>query len=61
MGLKTATHNTKATSPWPIAIALAIAVFVMQSLITVIWSGTRPESISAQDYNDLQTDLTSVI
>ena len=31
MGLKTATPNTKAASPWPIAIALSIAVFVMQS------------------------------
>ena len=59
MGLKPTTPNTKATSPWPIAIALAIAVFVMQSLVAVIWSSTRPQTISAQDYNDLQADLTS--
>lgn len=59
MGLKTATPNTKAVSPWPIAIALAVAVFVMQSLITVVWSSTRPQTVSVQDYNDLQTDLTA--
>jgi peptidoglycan hydrolase-like protein with peptidoglycan-binding domain len=60
MGLKPTRPKTKPTSPWPIAIALAIAVFVMQSLITVIWSSTRPEAISVQDYNDLQTDLTGL-
>ncbi|MCP4449994.1 MAG: peptidoglycan-binding protein [Planctomycetes bacterium] len=59
MGLKTTTPKKKPASPWPIAIALAIAVFVMQSLITVIWSSTRPETISAQEYNDLQSELTS--
>lgn len=59
MGMKTTVPNTKATSPWPMAIALAVAVFVIQSLITVVWSSTRPQTISVQDYNDLQTDLTS--
>ncbi|NQV31961.1 MAG: peptidoglycan-binding protein [Phycisphaeraceae bacterium] len=59
MGLKTTVPSTKATSPWPMAIALAIAVFVIQSLIAVVWSSTRPQTISVQDYNDLQTDLAS--
>ncbi len=61
MGLKTATPKKTATSPWPIAIALAIAVCVMQSLITVIWASTRPETISVQDYNNLQTKLTGQV
>jgi hypothetical protein len=61
MGLKTNTPKTKPVSPWPIAIALAIAVFVMQSLIAVVWSSTRPQTISAQDYNDLETELTSQV
>ncbi len=61
MALKTAANKTKPTSPWPIAIALAIAVLIMQSLVTVIWSNTRPKAISLQDYNDLQTDLTGQI
>jgi len=59
MGLKTTTPNRKTTSPWPIAIALAIAVFIMQGLITIVWSSTRPQTISVQDYNDLETSLTS--
>lgn len=58
MGLKTTMPNVKPTSPWPIAIALAIAVFIMQSLIAVVWSSTRPPAISVQDYNDLETRLT---
>ena len=57
MGLKTTTPNTKTTSPWPIAIALAIAVFIMQGLITIVWSSTQ--TISVQDYNDLENSLTS--
>jgi hypothetical protein len=61
MALKTAANKTKPTSPWPIAIALAIAVLIMQSLVTVIWSSTRPEAISLQDYNDRQIDLTGQI
>jgi hypothetical protein len=61
MALKTAANKTKPTSPWPIAIALAIAVLIMQSLVTVIWSSTRPEAISLQAHNDLQIDLTGQI
>ncbi|MCF7973526.1 MAG: peptidoglycan-binding protein, partial [Phycisphaerae bacterium] len=59
MGLKTVTGKINTQSPWAIAIALAVALLIIEGLAAVVWSGTRPQSIPLQDYNDLQTDLTS--
>jgi len=59
MGLKILTNKNIAQNPWAIAIALAITLLIAEGLIAIVWSSTRPKTVLLQDYNDLQTDLTS--
>ena len=60
MGLKQS-KLTKAPNPWPITLALVMTLLIIEGLVAVVWSSTRPETISVEDYNDLQAELTTQI
>jgi murein L,D-transpeptidase YcbB/YkuD len=59
MGLKKITDKINMQRPWAIAIALAIALLIIEGLVAVVWLGSRPQTVSLQDFNDLRTDLTA--